>query len=71
MSSEGFSALEKERRDMSSEGCAAHPVGYNRPLQIGMVVWPFFFEFEDYNVCLAHFKFLKKCAKRPLLSAAD
>ncbi len=37
ISSEGFSALDKKhRRGMSSEGCAAHPVGYNSPLQIKM-----------------------------------
>jgi hypothetical protein len=34
MSSEGFSAL-----DISSEGCATHPVGYNSPLQEVMAVW--------------------------------
>ncbi len=36
----------KKRRDMSSEGCAAHPVGYNSPLQIKMAIWRPFFEFE-------------------------
>jgi hypothetical protein len=36
--SEGIFALEKSR-DMSLEGYAAHPVGYNSPLQIVMAVW--------------------------------
>ncbi len=31
---------------MASEGCAAHPVGYNSPLQIEIAVWRTFFEFE-------------------------
>jgi hypothetical protein len=42
--SEGFSALGRKCRDMSSEGCAAHPVGYNNPLQINMVIWRSFFK---------------------------
>jgi hypothetical protein len=37
MSSEGFSALEKN--DMFSEGNAAPPVGSDSPLQIVMAVW--------------------------------
>jgi len=45
MSSEGFFALEKKCRDMSSEGCADHPVWYNSPLQIKMAIWQNFFEF--------------------------
>jgi hypothetical protein len=38
MSSEGFSALEKKHLEISTEGCTAHPVGYNSPLQIVMAV---------------------------------
>jgi hypothetical protein len=30
-------------RDMSSDCYAAHPVGYNSPLQIKMAVWSTFF----------------------------
>jgi hypothetical protein len=38
ISSEGFSVLEKKRRDMFSEGNAAHPVGCDSPLQTVMGV---------------------------------
>jgi hypothetical protein len=72
MSSEGFSALEKNARDISSEGCAAHPVEYNSPLQIKMDIWRTFLNLNlqgrawkaaaFYNGCLASFKFKKKCA---------
>ncbi len=36
----------KKRRDMFSEGSAAHPVGVDSPLQIVLAVWYSFFEFE-------------------------
>jgi hypothetical protein len=44
MPSEDFSALEKEHLKI---GCAGHPVTYNSPLQIVLLL-PFgdFFEFE-------------------------
>ncbi len=58
---------------MTSEGCAAHPVGYISPLQTKMAIWRIFLNLyflagvwepaTDYNGCLAQFK-------RPLLSAA-
>ncbi len=80
MSSMGFSALEKTRRDMSSESCAAHPVGYNSPTQIKRALGALFCIWLNflgrllqhaayYNGCLARFKFKKKCTKRPFLSA--
>jgi hypothetical protein len=46
MSSEGFSALDKKRPDMFSEGNAAHPVGYDSPLEMVMAVSCTFFKFE-------------------------
>ncbi len=52
---------------MSSEGCAAHPVGYNSPLQTKLAIWRIFYNLNllarvwepatDYNGCLAQFKF--------------
>ena len=41
---QSFSALEKKRRYMFSEGNAAHPVVCDSPLQIAMTVWHIFFE---------------------------
>jgi hypothetical protein len=65
-----FIFIRNKRRSMSSEGCAAHPVGllgYIAALQIVMATWRTFFEFEfdgsgvgaaeDYSGCLACFKF--------------
>jgi hypothetical protein len=69
----------KKCRDMSSEseGNAVYPC--DCPLQIVMAAWRTFFNLNflsrawqssaDKNGCLTCFKFLKKCAKRPLLSA--
>ncbi len=66
---------------MSSECYPAHSVGIYSPLLIKMAVWRYFLIFEFfgscvaacckllYNGCLARFKFKKKCAKRPILSA--
>jgi hypothetical protein len=64
---------------MFSEGCTAHQVGYNKPLQIEKAIWrTFFFEFELAGLGLgARCRLLggwrvsnfKKCAKQPLLSA--
>jgi hypothetical protein len=45
ISSEGFSALEKNAV-MFSEDNAAHPVGCDNPLQIVMAVWHTFLKFE-------------------------
>jgi hypothetical protein len=36
----------KKSRDMSSEGCAAHPSGITEPLLIVMAVWCTFLKFE-------------------------
>jgi hypothetical protein len=44
MSSEGLSALGTKRRDMSSEGYPAHPVGCKSPLHVKMAVWRTFFK---------------------------
>ncbi len=38
--------MKKKRRDMFSEGNAAHPVGCDGPLKIVMAVLRTFFEFE-------------------------
>jgi hypothetical protein len=47
---------------MTSEGCAAHPVGYNSPLQTKMAIWRIFLNLyllvgvweptADYSGCL-------------------
>jgi hypothetical protein len=36
-------SIKNKRRDISSEGYAAHPVRYNSPLQIIMADWRFFY----------------------------
>jgi hypothetical protein len=69
----------KKCRDMSSEGCAIHPVSHNSLLQIKMAISRIIFKFElaalgahvtcEETCCLAHFKFKKKCSKQPLISA--
>jgi hypothetical protein len=54
MSSEGFSALENTlRRDMFSEGNAAHPVGCDSPLQIVMAISS---TIEKFEICRAEHK---------------
>jgi hypothetical protein len=68
------------KTDYSAEGNAAHPVGCDSPLQIVMAIWHSFLNLNllgpvwqpaaYYNGCLVLFKFFKKCAKRPILSAA-
>ncbi len=73
----------KKRRDIFSEGNAAHAVRCGRPLaDTVMTIWRTFLlnlnllgrvwqPDADYNSCLALFKLKKKiCAKRPVLSAA-
>ncbi len=73
-SSEGFHV-----RDMSSEACAAHPVGRYSPLQIVITVWRTFFlnlnlrgqvrePAADYNGCLACIYIFFKCAIRTFTS---
>ncbi len=42
----GFLYLRWKCRDMSSEGNAAHPVGYNSPLHIKMASLVHFLKFE-------------------------
>jgi hypothetical protein len=53
----------KKCRDMSSEGCAIHPVSHNSLLQIKMAISRIIFKFEhvtcEETCCLAHFKFKK------------
>jgi hypothetical protein len=73
MFSEGFSAVEKKRIDMSSEGCAAHSVGYRSPLKIVMAVRQIFLKFNllgrvwgpgaDYG-CLAELPHLTRSLSR-------
>ncbi len=46
LSSEGFSALEKKRHHMSSEGCAAHPVRQNICCRLKWLFGALFFKFE-------------------------
>ena len=43
MTGETLSTLPTLCRDISAEGCAAHPVGYNSQLQIVMAPWRTFF----------------------------
>jgi hypothetical protein len=49
---------------MSSEGCAAHPVGYNSPASDSYGHLAHFFKIWTYwyNACLALFKLKKKSA---------
>jgi hypothetical protein len=64
-------SLKKKHRDMSSDGCAAHPVTYNSPLQIVMAIWRTFLKIcwvgggggAGYDSCLARLKFMKNAAK--------
>jgi hypothetical protein len=60
MFSECFSAL-KKRRDMSSEGCSAYPVGFK------MTIWRFFLNLNLLGQvfgCLTCLKFQKSALNR-------
>jgi hypothetical protein len=58
---------------MFSEDIAAfaHPVGCDSALQIVMVIWRIFFEFELAGLGVEARCWLKKCSEQPLLSAED
>ncbi len=64
----------KKKAVMFSEGNAAHPVGCDSTLQLGMAVWYPFFEFEILCRCdnpllttmlFGALQISKKCANRP------
>jgi hypothetical protein len=58
---ESFSALEKNRRYMPSEGCAAHPVRYKSPLHTKKAIWRTFFKNFELAVLGVLARFRQQC----------